>query len=233
VRAARKPPDVEHPYGHRKFETLAAGGIFVMLLLVVVEVLRRVSGRLQGELAPEVGAASFAVMLATLAINVLVVRYEHRAAERLGSEVLFADAMHTRSDLLTSVTVIAALVGVQAGYPLLDPLAGLVVAGFIGKAGYDVARHASRILSDRMVLAQDDIRRVVMQVPGILGCHHIRTRGSADHVFLDLHIWMRPETRLDEAHGLSHVVKDRLIARYPQITDAIIHIEPPPADPAS
>jgi cation diffusion facilitator family transporter len=229
VRAAHKPPDLEHPYGHRKFETLAAGGIFVMLLLVVIEVLRTATGRLQGELAPEVGVASFAVMLGTLAINMLVVRYEHRAAERLGSEVLFADAMHTRSDLLTSLTVIAALVGVQAGYPVLDPLAGLVVAGFIAKAGYDVARHASRILSDRMVLAGDDLRDVVMQVPGILGCHHIRTRGSADHVFLDLHIWMRPDTRLDEAHRLSHIVKDRLMARYPQIADAIIHIEPPPS----
>ena len=67
-----------------------------------------------------------------------------------------------------------------------------------------------------------------MSVPGVLGCHHIRTRGSADHVFLDLHVWLPADMPLTDAHDLSHVVKDRLMARYPQIADAIIHIEPPP-----
>ena len=78
------------------------------------------------------------------------------------------------------------------------------------------------------MIADADLGRVVMSVPGVLGCHHIRTRGSADHVFLDLHVWLPPDMPLNEAHGLSHVVKDRLMARYPQIADAIIHIEPPP-----
>ena len=67
-----------------------------------------------------------------------------------------------------------------------------------------------------------------MSVPGVLGCHHIRTRGSEDHVFLDLHVWMAADMRLDEAHHISHVVKDKLMAHYPGIADAIIHIEPPP-----
>jgi len=63
----------------------------------------------------------------------------------------------------------------------------------------------------------------------VLGCHHIRTRGAADHVFLDLHVWLPPDMALDKAHSISHVVKDRLMARHPQIVDAVIHIEPPPA----
>ncbi len=65
-------------------------------------------------------------------------------------------------------------------------------------------------------------------MPGVLGAHHIRTRGSSDYVFLDLHVWLKPDMRLDDAHAVSHVVKDRLIERYPQIADAVIHIEPPP-----
>ena len=77
-------------------------------------------------------------------------------------------------------------------------------------------------------MSDADLERVVMSVPGVLGCHQIRTRGSADHVFLDLHVWLPPEMPLTDAHALSHVVKDRLMARYPQIADAIIHIEPPP-----
>jgi cation diffusion facilitator family transporter len=228
VRAARKPPDADHPYGHRKFETLAATGIYVFLLFVVIEVVRSSIGRLQHGTPIQVTRVSFAVMLITLAVNWVVVRYESQAAQRLNSEVLFADAMHTRSDLLTSLTVVAALIAVRAGYPMFDALAALVVAGFIAKAGFDIARHTSQILSDRIVIAEDDIRSVVQSVAGIVGCHRIRTRGSADHVFLDLHVWLAPETRLDEAHRLSHVVKDRLMAKYPQIADAVIHIEPPP-----
>jgi divalent metal cation (Fe/Co/Zn/Cd) transporter len=65
-------------------------------------------------------------------------------------------------------------------------------------------------------------------VPEVLGCHQIRSRGSADHVFVDLHVWMDPNMRLEDAHHVSHIVKDRIMARYPQVKDAIIHIEPPP-----
>ena len=104
----------------------------------------------------------------------------------------------------------------------------LVVAGFIAFAGVQIARATTGILSDRIVIADVDLERVVMDVPGVLGCHRIRTRGSADHVFLDLHVWLRGDMPLTEAHELSHVVKDRLMARYPQIADAVIHIEPPP-----
>ncbi len=167
-------------------------------------------------------------MLATLGINILVVRSERRAATRLSSELLLADARHTQSDVLTSLAVIAALIGSAAGYPVLDSLAALVIVGFIGHAGFQIARDTAKILSDEIVISEDDIRRVVEQVPEVLGCHHIRSRGSADHVFLDMHIWMDGMTPLTEAHAISHRVKDLLMERYPQIVDAIIHIEPPP-----
>jgi cation diffusion facilitator family transporter len=229
VRAARQPPDEDHPYGHRKYETVAAAAVTIFLVLVVVEVLRNAFNHLSGRAtALEISAASFAVMLGTVMVNIFVIVYEGRAAERLASEVLLADATQTRGDVWTSVTVIAALVGARLGIPMLDPLAALVVAGFISYSGYQIARATTGILSDRIVIADTDLERVVLSVPGVLGCHHIRTRGSADHVFLDLHVWFPADMRLTDAHDLSHVVKDRVMARYPQIADAIIHIEPPP-----
>ena len=229
VRAAGRPPDDDHPYGHRKYETVAAAAVTVFLLLVVVEVLRNAFNHLTGRsLPPEISVASFVVMVVTIGVNLLVVSYESRAAERLGSEILLADAMQTRGDVWSSLTVIAPLVGARAGVPILDPLAALVVAAFIGHAGFQIARATTGILSDRIVIADADLERVVMSVPGVLGCHHIRTRGSSDHVFLDLHVWMAADMRLTDAHHLSHIVKDRLMARYPQIADAVIHIEPPP-----
>lgn len=228
LHAARKPPDIDHPYGHRKYETLTAAGIFVTLILVVEEVVRSAIAHLRAGVRPEITRESFIVMLTTLAVNLAVVRYERRKARELSSELLLADAMHTRSDVFTSLGVIASLIGSGLGYTLLDPIGGLVVAVFIGHTGWEIARGAGAILSDRIVLAEEEVRRVVMSVAGILGCHHIRTRGSSDHVFLDLHIWLAADTRLDEAHYLSHVVKDKLMARYPQIADAVLHIEPPP-----
>ncbi len=230
MRAARKPPDEDHPYGHRKYETLAAAGIFVFLLLVVIEVVQGALGRLRGGDAPDVTPASFAVILVTLAINLFVVRYESARGRELNSELLLADAAHTRSDVLTSCAVLVSLAGVWIGYPRLDAIGGLVVAVFIAHTGIQIAREASGILSDRVVMNEDDIRRVVMGVAEVKGCHQIRTRGSADHTFLDLHVWFDGKASLNEAHRLSHVVKDRLMSEYPHIRDAIIHIEPPPTE---
>jgi len=159
-----------------------------------------------------------------------VVRYERRAAERLSSEVLLADAHHTQSDLFTSLTVIAALIGVKAGIPSLDAIAAIVVAAFIGYACWEIFQRTLRILADEMVMETEAIRKVVRTVPEVVDCEKIRSRGSADHVFVDLHLWMSPTMRLDEAHRVSHVVKDRIMERYPQVKDVVIHLEPPPTD---
>jgi cation diffusion facilitator family transporter len=231
IRAAGQPPDEDHPYGHRKYETVAAAALTVFLMLLFIEILRNAFNHLSGRTAPTaISMASFVVMLATIGVNLFVVSYETRAARRLGSEVLLADAIQTRGDVWSSLTVIVALIGVRLGWPILDPIAALVVAGFIGWAGYQIATATTPILSDRIVIAESDLERVVLSVPGVLGCHQIRTRGSSDHVFLDLHVWLPPEMHLKDAHALSHVVKDLLMARYPQIADAIIHIEPPPPE---
>jgi cation diffusion facilitator family transporter len=228
LRVARKPPDADHPYGHRKYETIAAGTIAVFLMIVMVEIAQAAIARFRIGGAPAITLGSFGIMLTTLAINVAVVRAEKRAAKRLSSELLMADAQHTQSDVLTSLAVIGALAGTAAGFPILDPVAALVVVVFIGHAGFEIARDAAKILSDAIVISEEDIRRVVQSMPSVLGCHHIRSRGSADHVFLDLHVWLDGATPLTDAHAVSHRVKDLLMERYPQIADAIIHIEPPP-----
>ena len=228
VRVAGAPPDEDHPYGHRKFETMASVGILLFLLLVLLEVLSAAWDRFQSSGQPAINSLTFIVMGATFAVNLAVVFYERRAAARLKSDVLLADAHHTLSDLLTSATVIVALIGVLYGYAWLDPVAAVVVAAFIGYACWEIFRSTSSILADRIVIPEEEIRHVVSSVPDVVGCHNIRTRGTADFVFLDLHIWMDANMPLERAHSLSHVVKDRLMATFPQIKDAIIHIEPPP-----
>ena len=227
VSAAQRPPDENHPYGHRKYETMASVGILMFMLLVLSEVARNAIGHLRAPSAPTVLPLGLATMVVTLVVNVFVVRYESRAGRRLRSEVLGADAKHTRSDVWTTLAVLVALGGVWLGYPVLDPIAGLVVAAFIGYACWQIAREASGVLADEVVLVEDDIRPVVESVPGVVGCEKIRTRGASDNVFVDLHLWIDGRTPLGEAHALSHVVKDKLMARFPEVVDVVIHIEPP------
>jgi cation diffusion facilitator family transporter len=233
VSVARRPPDADHPYGHRKYETMASVGILVFLVLVLVEVLSAAWDRFLHGGTPKVFPEGIGVMGVTLVVNLFVVSYERRAGERLKSEILLADAKHTRSDVLTTGAVIGALLGVWWGFPWLDPLAALLVAGFIGHACWEIAKEASRILSDQIVIAEEQVRAVVATVPEVLGCEKIRTRGSADYAFLDLHLWLDGETALRHAHSTSHVVKDLLMTRFPQLADVVIHIEPPPLNGAA
>ena len=230
VRAASQPPDRDHPYGHRKFETMASVGILIFLIIVLREVLSAAWERFHTGGEPTITALTFAVMGGTMLINLGVVFYERNAGRKLQSEVLLADSHHTTSDLMTSITVIVALIGVKFGYMWLDPVAALVVAGFIGYACWEIFQSTAGILGDRIVIPEEEILAVVKTVPEVIGSHHIRTRGSDDFVFLDMHVWMRADMPLDEAHRLSHVVKDRLVQRFPQIKDAVIHIEPPPKE---
>ena len=231
VNVARKPPDADHPYGHRKFETIAAATIGAFLVVAMFELGREAWMRLFAHHAgANVTTGAILLMIATLVVNVLVTTYERRAGARLKSEVLLADAMHTRSDIFTTLTVLVALIAAKFGYPLLDPIAAIVVIGFIGHAAWEIFRGATDVLGDRIVIPEEVVRSVVMSVPTVMGCHAIRTRGSADYVFLDLHVWMPSQTPLDQAHAVSHEVKDRLMAHFPQIRDAVIHIEPPPRE---
>ena len=230
LRASRMPPDDDHPYGHRKYETLAAAGIFIFLLLAVLEIGRSALKSLANPTPPHVTPLTFLVMIATLLVNLWVVRYEAGAGRRLNSELLLADSLHTRSDVFATIGVLFSLTAVWLGFPLLDPIGGGLIAVLIAYTGYQIARETSRILSDRVVIDEGDLHDVVMSVPGVLGCHHIRSRGSSDYAFIDLHVWLPAAMPLNRAHELSHVVKDRLIEKYPQIADAVIHIEPPPEE---
>jgi cation diffusion facilitator family transporter len=123
IRAAERPPDEDHPYGHRKYETVAAAAVTIFLFLLVLEVLRNAFNHLSGRTAPpHISIVGFVIMAVTVMINIAVVKYESAAAERLGSEMLLADSLQTRGDVWTSIAVIVALAGARAGMPILDPI---------------------------------------------------------------------------------------------------------------
>jgi len=224
---AVRPPDRDHPYGHAKYETYAAAVIGAMLLLAAWKVGSAAWVRLaNGGEPPRVDAGSFAVMVGTLLVNIGVATWERRMGRRYRSELLIADASHTGSDILVSIGVLAGLVLVRLGWPLADPLLALLVAGAILWTAGQVLRQADLSLSDTARLPIPDVCAVVLAVPGVRGCHTVRTRGTAADIHVDLHVQVDPASTVAEGHRVAEAVERAVCARFPEVTDVIAHLEP-------
>jgi len=222
-----QPKDSDHPYGHRKYETFFSLGIVVLLVLVAWNIAQEGFTHLFSPQSPRIDATSFFVMLVTMTINFWVMRYEKKKGEFLHSDILTSDAMHTKADLLTSCTVVIALVGIRLGYPIIDPLAALVISFFILRAAYSIVKRSSAVLCDaEAIMDHEKICNVVLGVKGALTCHKIRTRGRPDDIHIDLHVQVDGRMQMEDAHKISYAIEEAIKKEIPQITDVIVHLEP-------
>lgn len=223
---ASQPIDKSHPYGHKKYETLTSIGISILLFLVCLHVVREGINRFLYPVVPKVSVNSFIVMGITLTINYGVMVFEKRRGIALKSDILISDALHTRADILTSLSVIIVLMGTLLGFPLLDPIVSLLIAGFIAYAALSILKEGSRVLSDGVAIPLEEIKKVVLSMRGIKECHHIRSRGRPDDIHVDLHVLVDPEMHMHRAHHLSKAVENKIKREFPGVTDVVIHLEP-------
>jgi len=223
---ASRPIDETHPYGHRKYETLTSIGISILLSLVCFNVVREGVLRFLHPIVPQVNVNSFLVMGITLVINIAVMIYENRMGIVLKSDILISDALHTRSDILTSSSVIVTLIGIKLGYPILDPIVSMVIAGFIGYAAVEILKESSRVLSDGVAIPIQEIERVVLSIRGIRECHQIRSRGRGDDIHIDLHVLVDPGMDVHRAHHLSYAIENKIKRDFRGVTDVVVHMEP-------
>jgi cation diffusion facilitator family transporter len=223
---ASQPIDDSHPYGHKKFETLTSIGISILLFLVCFNVVREGILRFLHPIVPQVNLSSFLVMGITLAINLAVMIYERRTGVVLKSDILISDALHTRADLLTSSSVIVTFIGIKLGYPILDPIASLVISGFIAYAAVDILKESSRVLSNGVAIPIGEIKRVVLSIRGVEACHQIRSRGRGDDIHIDLHVLVNPEMDVHRAHHLSYAIENKIKRDFHGVTDVVVHMEP-------
>jgi cation diffusion facilitator family transporter len=227
IMLASRPADRSHPYGHGKFETFAAAGIAVLLCVAGYSIGREAISHLLGRGEPtRVDVASFIVMGATLCVNACVTTWESRVGKRLCSEVLRADARHTLSDVLVSSGVIVSLIAVRAGWEQADGVVALVVALVILYTAFSVLRRVGRTLADASRIDADELSRIALQIPGVEGCHHVRTRGPEGSVCADLHLLVAADISVDDGHRIAHEVEARLRETHPEIADVVVHIEP-------
>jgi cation diffusion facilitator family transporter len=224
---AARPADAGHPYGHAKFEVLAAGIVGLSLLGMAYDVLTSAIGRLFYEAPPpRLDALAFVVLAVTLGVNLTVARYERVQAERLGSPFLASDAAHTSSDVLVTLGVIVTVGLVHAGYAILDPVMALGIAGFIAWTGVKVLRQNLRYLADAAALEPEAVRAIVVTVAGVAGAHKIRTRGAPGDVHVDLHVQVARHLDVITAHRVTHWVIDAIKQHIPGVTDVVVHTEP-------
>lgn len=223
---ASHPPDKDHPYGHKKFETLFTIAISFMIFLTCFQILKKVYLSFKGVADLSVTSASFVIMIATIIINVFVVVYESRKGKELKSDFLLADAMHTKSDIMASTAVIISLIFMKLGYQLADSIVGLIITFFIAKMGYEILKKATDTLVDTVIISESVIESIVNRVKGIEQCTNIRTRGSAHSVYLDMTVFVAPEMTINTAHTLVDNIEALIKKEIPEIVDVVVHIEP-------
>ena len=225
--AAASPPDEDHPYGHRKFEAMASIGISSLMLLASFEILSKCFERMLAKSAalPDVSPASYAIMLVTMLVNIGVARYEHRKGVELNSQLLMADAKHTSSDVYATLGVLVSLLAIQAKFQIVDVIASLAIVCVVLHAGYGIIRNNLGSLVDAAVLDPTIVEKLVLSVPGVEGCHRIRSRGMLDAIFVDLHVQVSRHLSIEAAHEISFQVEDKLRREVSGVVDILVHIE--------
>jgi cation diffusion facilitator family transporter len=226
VRLASKAPDEDHPYGHAKFETLGALLIALLLALSIFELVRGAIARLvAGAPQPSVSSSALALLGFTLVVNVAVVWFETRAGKRLQSDLLLADALHTRTDVFITLGVLAGLWLARAGLAWADPVLALIVAGLVGRAGYQILRRSIPSLVDERAFDQTTIQREAEEIAGVVSAYAIRSRRAGERRFAELTIAVDGGADVASAHRIADQVEDRLRASL-QLDQVTVHVEP-------
>ncbi len=228
-RLSSPEPDRDHPYGHQKYEAVGALGIAAFLGVAFFEIVQSAIERIvmpKGDMV-KISASELWLLLIVLGVNIFVAFYERREGYRVKSPILIADAQHTMSDIWVTISVLAGLIGIWIwNIQWLDVVLALPVALLVFRSGWLVIQSNLPWLVDEMAIAPEAIHDLVMQVPGVLNCHHIASRGMVGRqIFIEMHLIV-DATDVETAHYITEAVEAKLEDRYApaRIT---IHVEPP------
>ena len=226
IRLAAKPADTEHPYGHWKYETVAAIVIAAMIFLTGIEIIGSAIERFMTPETPRVDVFSFIIVIGTIIINVISTLYEERKGKALDSSILMADALHTRSDIFVSAAVLVSFVGILLGYTIIDSIVSVFIAIMIFHTGIEIAKESIEVLVDTSVIDPSKIQAIVNQIDGIVESHKIRSRGQHNEISIDLHVTVDPEISVHDGHDIASEVEQILIEKVSGVRDVTVHIGP-------
>lgn len=223
TRHSVKPADSRHPYGHRKFETIAVFALAALLAILAFELIMHALTREVTEIAT--GGVELALMLGVLATNIAVSTWQRIWAKRLESDILLADANHTLSDVLITASVIVGWQLSAMGWVWIDQVSALAVAGLILYLAYGLFRRTLPVLLDESAIDADKLRAEVQQVDGVRAVRRVRSRWIGSARAVDLVIEVDADMPTAAAHQIADRLED-LLARNFDVHDVSIHVEP-------
>jgi cation diffusion facilitator family transporter len=225
---SQKDADVDHPYGHQRFETAASLVLGVLLLAVGVGMLWSAVGKLEApDTVPTVHVAALWVAGGALLAKETLFRYMLAVAKRVKSSMLVANAWHARSDAASSLVVGIGIVGNLAGYPILDPIAALIVGFMVARMGWGFSWDALHDLMDRAVDEQEvqAIRRTLLDTPGVCEVHDLRTRKMGDMIVVDAHLEVDATITVEAGHDIAVAARQRVLQRH-RVLNLMTHLDP-------
>ncbi|MFQ5704536.1 MAG: cation diffusion facilitator family transporter [Gemmatimonadales bacterium] len=223
---ASRGPDEDHPYGHQKFETLGALAIVGFLSISGFELVRGAVQRLMAGAPPlHVSGIQILVLSGTLVVNTVVATYESRRGSQLNSEILLADAAHTKADIVISMGVLSGVLLAGSGAAWADPIVALAVAGVIVVLAYRIVARSIPVLVDQHVVPSEEIQSSAESVDGVKEAYGIRSRGSRELAFAELTISVDRGASIETAHKIADDVESEL-RRQLSLHEIVVHIEP-------
>ncbi|MBU2572043.1 cation diffusion facilitator family transporter [Methylotuvimicrobium sp. KM2] len=229
IKLGAREADFDHPYGHRRYETIATVALGVGLIIVAggiaYDALERVR-QPERLLIPEFEAMAIAAL--SVLTNEWLYQYTKRIAKQTRSKLLLANAWHHRSDAISSIVVIIGVAGVWVGYEYADAVAAAIVALMVAKIGLSLVIQSVKELVDTSLPESliREIRRVIKTTPGVRGIHLLRTRQMGEDAYIDAHIVVDARISVSEGHMIGDAVRQNLKAEFDDVVDVLVHVDP-------
>jgi len=226
---SHREADEDHPYGHGRIETLTTVGLGITLIVVAFGIGYDATRRMnEPDLLLAPGMLALGVAFVSVIAKEIIYRYTRNAAVKLRSNMLMANAWHSRSDAISSIVVVIGVGGAMLGYPYLDAVAAIAVAVMIAKIGFDLVRASTKELIDTALEPEvvDAIRKEISRVEGVRALHMLRSRRSGGDALVDLHVQVDPCISVSEGHQIGDTVRRRLLKQIDEVTDVTVHIDP-------
>ena len=231
VRISSKASDKDHPYGHERLECVASIVLATILAVTGLGIgyaaVVKIAGGDYSQLAVPGMLALIAAMV-SIVVKEAMYQYTRVYAKKIDSGALMADAWHHRSDALSSVGALIGIAGARIGFPIMDPVASLIICLFIEKAAYDIFVDAIDKMVDK---ACDDeveelLKECALSQDGVLGVDLLHTRVFANKIYVDIEIRVDGEKKLREAHGIAERVHDAIEQAFPKVKHIMVHVNP-------
>ena len=224
---ASKPRDEKHPYGHEKFEILASLFIGLMLLVMSVRIMSRAFLSFSEPTALIIESTQIWLILITIAVNIIIAGTEYRCGKKLQSTILVTDSLHTRGDVFISCAVLLGFIGINAGLPVwVDGALSLMVAVAVFISALQIIKNCADVLVDSTAVDSDEVKKLIVTIPGIYDVHKVRSRGEPTHAFIDFHVIVSPQESVECMHALSHKLEAIIKEHFGPNTEVSIHMEP-------